>query len=95
MSDHKVKLSTLTQVQADMLGQAKQKAVGLAQMAMEAEQAYHALLTMAMPPGANCFDAETMSFCYDPEGPVTPPSASESDEPVGKVSGPAIVTDDS
>lgn len=83
-------LGTLTDVQAQTLYEAKQKALGLAKLAAEAEAAYGALLTMAMPPGANHFDANTMSFYR-----VTPPSAPESDDAGGKVSGPAIVTDDS
>jgi len=95
MSNDKVLLSTLTQVQAHALANAKQKAVGLAQLATEAEEVYNALLTMAMPPGANHFDAGSMSFYHVETSPVTPPSVPESDDAAGKVSGPALVSDDS
>ena len=87
-NDDKILLSTLTQVQAQALANAKQKAVGLAHLATEAEGVYNALLTMAMPPGANHFDAGSMSFYHVPTPPVDI-------APLAEASEPATDTDDS
>lgn len=92
-TDERTLLSTLTQVQAQALHEAKEKAVAAANYARETSDTYHVLLVMAMPPGANSFDAETMSFYYDP-AQVPNGGTAEADVPPPP-SGPALVTDDS
>lgn len=85
-------IGTMHPDKARLLAQAKARAVGLANEARQAEEYYRAMLTMAMPAGANEFDQETMSFFYNP---ARDPQAQEPEDAEGEASGPAGDTDDS
>jgi hypothetical protein len=88
-TEERTHIGTLTKEKARMLTIAKQRAVAAANAAKEAEDIYGAMLTLAMPAGANEFDPNTMSFFYNP---ARNPGQPEGD-PVGEASASAGDTD--
>jgi hypothetical protein len=57
-------LGTLTDAQARVLGNQRQKITQLAALLDEQKANYQNMIMLVMPEGANVFDPETMSFFY-------------------------------
>lgn len=90
-TEERTHIGTLTKDKAQVLMVAKQRAVAAANAAQEAEGVYRAMLSLAMPAGANEFDPNTMSFFYNPARNPGQPEA----DAVGEASEPAGDTNDS
>lgn len=67
--DERTMLTTLTEPQANLVGQAYMRLQAAKKQYDEAVREFNEKLAMVAPPGANGFDVQTMTFYSEPPAP--------------------------